>query len=194
MVANLLPHPTATVDTELFLSDVLDINESESRPGPPSANTARKNSDSAFQKPLRESVTNEAAQTPPEAPPTVEDLDLEHVPTSHREKFHGVLRNFSHMWDGSLGAIRATKHHIYLIEDAHPIACHPYRAGPKAREAEQMEVKRMRAANVIESGQSAWASPVVLVPKSDGSLRFCVDYRRLNAVIVMDDYSLPRMD
>ena len=66
VVANLLPHPTATVDTELFLSDILDINESESRPGPPLANTARQNSDSAFQEPLRVPLTNETAHNPPE--------------------------------------------------------------------------------------------------------------------------------
>ena len=98
------------------------------------------------------------------------------------------------MWDGSLGEIAATEHRIDLVPDARPIASPPYRAGLKAREAEQTEVNRMLEAGVIEPAQSAWASPVVLVPKPDGSLRFCVDYRRLNAVTIRDSYPLPRMD
>ena len=52
----------------------------------------------------------------------------------------------------------------------------------------------MRRRGVIRPTRSPWASPVVLVSKRDGGIRFCVDYRRLNSVTKLDVYPLPRID
>ena len=52
----------------------------------------------------------------------------------------------------------------------------------------------MQQQGVIEPSASPWLSPVVLVKKKDGTIRFCVNYRRLNEVTRKDSYLLPRSD
>ena len=105
-----------------------------------------------------------------------------------------MLAPYAGMWDGKLGEVRATEHRIELTPGAKPFRCQPYRAGPRAREEEQASVDEMLASGVISRSKSEWASPVVLIPKSDRSLCFCVDYQRLNALTVRDTYPIPRMD
>jgi hypothetical protein len=52
----------------------------------------------------------------------------------------------------------------------------------------------MRIAGVIRESKGPWPSPIVLVTKKDGGIRFCVDYRKLNSVTTRDVYPLPRVD
>ena len=62
------------------------------------------------------------------------------------------------------------------------------------RQALKCELDRLLSLGVIEPSSSSWASPVVLVTKKDGSLRLCVDYRKVNDLTIKDSYPLPRID
>jgi len=84
-------------------------------------------------------------------------------------------------------------HHIDT-GDHSPIHQRAYRVGPRHLQLQQEEISRMLDAGIIIPSKSEWASPVILVPKKDGSIRFCVDYRKLNSITRKDTYPLPRID
>ena len=79
-------------------------------------------------------------------------------------------------------------------EGANPRRYAPRRMPFAVREEVARQLKSMQEAHVIQPSSSPWSSPVVMVRKKDGSHRFCVDYRHLNAVTKSDTYPLPRID
>ena len=74
-----------------------------------------------------------------------------------------------------------------------PIKQKSYRQPLVKRHIIEEEVQKMLDMGVIKPSQSPWASPVTLVPKPDGSTRFCIDYRRVNAITENDCYPIPNI-
>jgi hypothetical protein len=111
-------------------------------------------------------------------------VDLSHLDSTERKAVTNMLEPHQAMWDGHLGEVTATQHRIDLIPGARPVHSQPYRAGTRAREIEKAEIEKMLAQGVIEPATCEWASPIVMFPKPDGSLRFCINYRKLNAITV----------
>lgn len=93
----------------------------------------------------------------------------------------------------SLGVAKRVSHHIDT-GDSPPLRQAPYRVSASERKIIEREVDDMLSKNVIRPSCSPWASPVVLVTKKDGTIRFCVDYRRLNKITRKDVYPMPRID
>jgi hypothetical protein len=137
------------------------------------------------------SLASGAETDQPEWEATIKQKLSRLSPGQSRKTFD-TLRSFADIWDGHLGKIDAVQHHT--VTEGPPVASQPYRAVPIAREKINKEVDRMLSTDVIEPSGSPWASPIVLIPKPDGSIRFCVHCRRLNTVTRKYSYALPRMD
>lgn len=84
--------------------------------------------------------------------------------------------------------------HIINTGDSKPIFIPPWRRSEGEKKIIEREVKSMLKAGIIRPSNSLWSAPVHLVPKESIGVRFCVDYRRLNEVTVVDPFPLPRTD
>ena len=121
-------------------------------------------------------------------------VNIDPANLEYKEDLLAILENYTHMWDGRFGNVKAAKHRINLVPGAKPVFQPHNRAGPKERELEKMEIDKMKESGVIQPSTSERAAPIVFAPKKDGTLRFCIDYRRLNLVTIRDSYPIPRMD
>ncbi len=75
-----------------------------------------------------------------------------------------------------------------------PVRIPPCRVAPGRRKIVEDEIQKMEKEGTIIKSSSPWCSPSVLVRKKDGTIRFCVDYCKLNDVTHKDEYPLPRID
>lgn len=76
---------------------------------------------------------------------------------------------------------------------APPIKQAPHKVPLTQRDEVNQEIDRMLDMGIIEPSASPWAAPIVPVRKPDGSIRICSDMRKLNTVILKDQYPLPRI-
>jgi len=88
-----------------------------------------------------------------------------------------------------IGFCKVAQHDID-IGNTRPIKQSPRRPPLNSGDAEDCILEDMLSTGVIQPSDSAWASPVCLVKKRDGTFRFCVDYRKLNAVSHKDAHPL----
>lgn len=102
--------------------------------------------------------------------------------------FHDLFRP-----PNSLPPSRHCDHEIPLIDGAQPVFVRPYRYPPKLKDEIEHQVQEMLTQGVIQHSSSSFTSPMLLV-KKDGSYRFCVDFRQLNAITQKSKYPVPVFD
>jgi hypothetical protein len=89
---------------------------------------------------------------------------------------------------------RSRDHRITLQPGAQAVAVRPYRYPATHKDELERQCTTMLSQGLIRRSSSAFSSPVLLVKKPEGSWRFCVDYRALNAITVKDAFPIPVVD
>jgi hypothetical protein len=86
---------------------------------------------------------------------------------------------------------RDCDHTIPLLPGATPFSVRPYRYPPAIKDDIERQVAEMLQAGLIRPSSSPFSSSVLLVKKKDGTFRFCVDFRQLNALTAKTKYPVP---
>lgn len=106
-----------------------------------------------------------------------------------------MFEGFDSMCDEHLEHINVSKHQIDLFDDeAGPVQSAKYRADSAAKQFAAAETHRVLAEKVKEPATTERAALVIFAAKKNGSLRFCVDYRKMTVVTILDSYTLLCMD
>jgi len=120
--------------------------------------------------------------------------DLKDIKAKLPPEYHEFLDVFDRAQSNKLPPHRSYDHKIELTSDSTPPRCRAYRMSP----AKLLKVKEYLNENLskgfITPSQAPYSSPVLFALKANEDLRFCVNYRKLNAISKRNRYSLPLID
>ncbi|KAK7883969.1 hypothetical protein WMY93_027092 [Mugilogobius chulae] len=95
--------------------------------------------------------------------------------------------------DLDFGRTDKVKHQIKLL-DPTPFKQRPRPIHPQDLDAVRKHLHELLESGVIRESDSPFASPIVVVRKKNGSVRLCIDYRKLNLQTIKDAYALPKLE
>ncbi|RVW61725.1 Transposon Ty3-I Gag-Pol polyprotein [Vitis vinifera] len=108
-----------------------------------------------------------------------------------------VVRKFQDVFPDELPGLPPHREFDFSIEvypGTDPISVSPYRMAPLELKELKTQLDELLGRGFIRPSTSPWGAPVLFVKKKDGTLRLCIDYRKLNRVTVKNKYPLPRID
>ena len=148
---------------------------------------------SAFSKPM------ELEPIPERLNELFEKLDLKGIEDwleTEQAEVHELMTEYQHLFalsDLELGCTSLVKHRIN-VNNPVPLKERYQRIPPQEFDEIRNHLQEMLKVGATRKSVSPWASPVVLVRKKDGSLRFCIDLRKLNSRTITDAYSLHQIE
>ena len=110
-----------------------------------------------------------------------------------RSELHGIIQSYSGIFSDIPSKTSCITHKIKLSSDV-PIVLKPYPLPFTSEQIIRDEINFMLQNDIIEPSDSPYSSPIVLVKKRDGSVRFCIDFRALNAITIGDACPIPDHD
>ena len=136
---------------------------------------------------------------PTKTPPPKVDLSKANVSPDQKQQLQDLINQYSDCFvnpiTNQLGLTNLHSHKIEVYPGAKAVHRLPYRASPQHREQMKKLVHEQLHQGVLEeTDEGDWASPALLVRKSNGDMRMVIDYRALNAVTIPKYLRIPRLD
>ncbi|KAM7394882.1 hypothetical protein PAMA_006561 [Pampus argenteus] len=142
---------------------------------------------------VREVNLEDEAEMEPEALTVPAAPVLGHLEPQLAAQLIGLFQKVPSLFAASPGKTTLVEH-VVRLKDNQPVRQRPYRVPQQLVDKLKQEIEEMLKLGVIEPSNSEWCSPVVIVFKKDGSLRICIDFRKLNSISEFDAYPMPRID
>ncbi len=125
----------------------------------------------------------------------IEQLTSHIEDLNQRQKVQHILWRHGKLFDlRQPSIIKQIVRHAIETGTHPPVYTSPYRVSYKDEQIQREEIDKLLQQGIIEESMSPWSSPIVLVRKKNGSVRFCVDFRKLNNITTKDAFPIPRID
>ena len=108
-----------------------------------------------------------------------------------------IVKEFPNVFPYDISGLpsdRAIEFVIEHVPSTEPISIRPYRMASAELKELKAQLEELLSRGFIRPSTSPWGTPLLFVKKNDGSLRFCIEYRKLNQATIRNQYPLPRKD